>query len=139
METIISIERVENVDVKMKENRWSESCDGYEIKTDKQVIKLLISNGQSCCEAWGYFMSENELEPFEGAEIIDITVTDTALSTIVFEKWLGPEDMDMGGMMFVNINTNKGVLQFVAYNAHNGYYGHTGYVISEQLEHEENL
>ena len=44
-----------------------------------------------------------------------------------------------GGVMFVNITTSKGVLQFVAYNEHNGYYGHSACVISKQLNHEECL
>lgn len=38
--------------------------DGYAIITNKQTIKLLISNSQSCCEEWGYFMSDDDLEYF---------------------------------------------------------------------------
>ena len=41
--------------------------------------------------------------------------------------------------MFVDIVTDRGVLQFVAYNIHNGYYGHEAKVISTQLEHNETL
>jgi hypothetical protein len=106
---------------------------GFEITTDKQVIKLLIDNYQSCCENWGYFMSEDILEFYIGAEIIDISLTDTALNT---EKLT---DVYEGGIMFVNILTTKGMLQFVAYNEHNGYYGHEARVISEQLNHKEYL
>ena len=31
--------------------------------------------------------------------------------------------------MFVNINTSNGLLQFAAYNNHNGYYGHNAYFL----------
>jgi len=99
----------------------------------------MISNGQDCCESWGYFMSEDNFNQFIGAALLDITITDTALNTIDFTGRIGPDDLDSGGMMFVNISTSAGLLQFVAYNAHNGYYGHTAYVISEQLKHEEGL
>ena len=33
-----------------------------------------------------------------------------------------------GGIMFVNFVTSKGVMQFVLYNEHNGYYGHDVHV-----------
>ena len=32
-----------------------------------------------------------------------------------------------------------GYLQFVAYNSHNGYYGHEAVLISKQLNYEEDL
>ncbi len=35
--------------------------------------------------------------------------------------------------MFVNLETNKGTLQFVAYNEHNGHYGHEAKVTCKQL------
>ncbi|MEL3959481.1 hypothetical protein NST17_20225 [Caldifermentibacillus hisashii] len=41
--------------------------------------------------------------------------------------------------MFVDIITSNGTLQFVAYNEHNGYYGHEAKVISTQIEHSEFL
>lgn len=129
MEKIISIEEVENVSLG---ESWY-SADGYAVTTDKQVIKLLIDNGQCCCENWGYFMSEDDFSEFIGAGIQSITLTDTALKT----KGILPEgdDYHEGDVMFVNINTTNGTLQFVAYNEHNGYYGHGAYVISEQLNH----
>lgn len=134
MERILSVKKVENVKVDKIHD-----ADGYEITTDKQTIKMLIDNGQACCETWGYFMSEDNLESFVGANLHSVTVTDTALNTIVFEEYLSPDDMDSGGMMFVNINTDRGMLQFVAYNAHNGYYGHAAYVISDDFNHSEYL
>lgn len=41
--------------------------------------------------------------------------------------------------MFVDLITDRGVLQFVAYNEQNGYYGHLAKVESRQLTHEETL
>lgn len=90
--------------------------EGYAIVTDKQTIKLLIDNHQDCCEDWGYFMSEDNFESFIGAKILEIEC-----------------GVDNGDIMFVNIVTDKDVLQFVAYKCHNGYYGHGA---SEQLKHE---
>jgi len=41
--------------------------------------------------------------------------------------------------MFVDLKTDRGKLQFVAYNEHNGYYGHEAEVICNQLNHSEVL
>ena len=126
--------RIEEVTFKSKAD--CQEFDGYQVITDKQTIKLGISNSQSCCESWGYFMSEDDLKEFEGAELKEITLTDVALKTEIFES----KDIDFeGDLMFVNFSTDKGVLQFTAYNQHNGYYGHNAIVISEQLNHEEVL
>lgn len=133
MEKIVKIEEITESD----ESGWN-GKSGFSLTTDTQVIKLLIDNGQCCCEEWGYFMSEDNTDQFVGAEIISITLTDTCLNTKEFDKRL-EYGVDCGGCMFVNINTDRGVLQFVAYNSHNGYYGHDAYVISEQLNHEVNL
>lgn len=109
---------------------------GYEVKTNKQKIKLMIQNHQDCCEDWGYFFSNDDFEDFIGANIINVTITDTALKTKRMDEI---EYLEDGDVMFVNIETNKGVLQFTAYNSHNGYYGHEAKVICEQLEHSEYL
>jgi len=108
--------------------------DGYIIDTDKQQIKLGIDNWQACCENWGYFMSEDNLNDFIGAEIRSVAVVDTELRS--YEEL---EALYEGDTMFVNIETTNGLLQFVAYNEHNGYYGHDACVISQQVTQEENL
>ena len=126
--------RIEETNFKTKENDWN-SYEGYQIITDKQTIKLGISDGQYCCERSGYFMSEDDFSEFIGANIIDLAITDTCLNT----KKLEEEELYEPDLMFVNLNTDKGLLQFVAYNSHNGYYGHSAVVVSEQLFHEEVL
>lgn len=44
-----------------------------------------------------------------------------------------------GDVLFVDLITSEGVLQFVAYNAHNGEYGHHAVVISNQIHYETSL
>jgi hypothetical protein len=129
MERIIRIEESSFFD----KNEWS-MYDGYQIITDKQTIKVGISNGQSCCEHWGYLTSEDDLKQFEGAKLLSIEVVDKALDKISV-----PDCSYGGGAMFVNIETSEGLLQFAAYNEHNGYYGHEAVVISNDLNHSEYL
>ncbi len=111
---------------------------GYKIYTDKQVISLLISNGQSCCEDWGYLMSEelNEGDDFIGANINSIEPV--SLADIIKDD---DDDVvwDYAPCIFINVNTDRGTLQFKAYNSHNGYYGHDVRVHSEQLKLKETL
>lgn len=52
----------------------------------------------------------------------------TALGTIVSNM---KEDLDAGSAMFINVETTNGLLQFVAYNEHNGYYGHEVKLVSK--------
>jgi hypothetical protein len=114
----------------------TKSFSGFEIITNKQKITLGIDNIQDCCESWGYFMSNDNIKDFIGKKLTGIKITDLALNTKKVEE-IG--DLESGGMMFVDIETNLGVLQFVAYNSHNGYYGHEARVESKQLNHSENL
>lgn len=122
------IERIEEF-----EGKRDESESGFKVTTNQQIITLAIANGQCCCEDWGYFLSEDDPERFVGARLLNVTVTNTALKTVKV-----PEVYD-GSVMFVNLETDRGTLQFVAYNAHNGYYGHDARVESRQITHEERL
>lgn len=131
METILEITDVENI-LPNGSDRYN-TCDGYKIKTDKQEILLLISNGQSCCEQWGYFISNDDFKDFIGATITEIKAGDTNLN---LTKLVDTYD---GDSAFVNIETNKGTLQFVAYNSHNGYYGHSYYIVSNQYKDSGSL
>jgi hypothetical protein len=108
--------------------------EGFLISTNKQIIKLGITPDKQCCENFGYFMSEDDLKQFIGSEIISIQITDDALKTYDFTENMEDEDV-----MFVDFKTTSGVLQFVAYNSHNGYYGHDACVVSEQIEFKCNL
>lgn len=125
MATIVCIEELEG------SNRDSEG--GYLIRlNDGEIIKLWISTSQDCCERFGYFMSEDNFSDFIGAEVKSVERVSTALKVDQVERFMcdGELNLDGGDIMFVNINTNRGTLQFVAYNEHNGYYGHSAGVVS---------
>jgi len=127
METILNIEEVSLTE----DDRWYGE-DGFKITTTEQEVLLLIDSGQACCEDWGYLMSEDDIQKFVGAHLHNISITDPELEN---RELVG--DLDEGEAMFVNIHTSRGVLQFVAYNGHNGYYGHRARVVSKQLTTEE--
>lgn len=97
--------------------------DGYKITTEKTEYLILIDNGQCCCESWGYFVSEDDINDYIGKDLIDVALTDKALNNKKLKE-SGYYD-DYGGIQFVDFKFSDGsVLQFAVYNAHNGYYGH---------------
>jgi len=121
-EKIIKIENVH--DFKLAEGdtkSYWEKYDGYKITTNSRELYLLIDNGQSCCEDWGYFESNDEdFIYYENSELLNVSVVDTALNKEYLVDGISESDA-----MFVNLETSKGVLQLAVYNSHNGYYGHT--------------
>lgn len=116
-----------------KDGDNSTSYEGFIITTTNQEIKLGIGEGQNCCERTGYFITNDNYSEFIGAELLDVFITDSCL---IKEK---APDIYEGDTMFVNIETNRGTLQFTAYNEHNGYYAHQAVVISTQLKYEAYL
>jgi len=108
--------------------------EGFVIKTDGQDITIGVSTGQCCCESFGCIMTNDDINDFIGAEIKSITIVDEALNGKEIEEL---EYLDEGGAMFVNLDTSEGLLQFVAYNGHNGYYGHSAVLVSNQLKQQE--
>lgn len=130
-------------------SQWGGAEAGFTVVTDAQTITLAIDDESSCCESWGYFLTEDDPTKFIGAELRGVSITDTNRSNRQFiggwsdEGAKGDprpvESLDEGDVMFVDIETDRGVLQFVAYNSHNGYYGHEARVSSRQLTHAETL
>ena len=114
---------------------------GFEVVTTKQSIKLYIDDDGQCCEKWGYFWCNENPQDFIGANVNNVSITDTALNEAEMKKnELDPNsEYFEGGVMFVNIDTDRGLLQFVAYNEHNGYYGHDAKVECSQISHSETL
>lgn len=110
--------------------------DGFVIVTDKQDIKVGVSNSQSCCESFGCLISNDDVGEFIGAELLSIERVDEGLNTKMIDAG---KCLDEGGAIFVNFNTSKGKFQIVAYNSHNGYYGHTAVIISQQLNTIDSL
>lgn len=114
---------------------------GFQVLTTEQVITLAIDDEAFCCETWGYFLTEDDAAKFVGEKLLGVAITDTNRSHRRFPTdWdVGHDENDLhldgGDVMFVDIETSRGILQFVAYNAHNGYYGHEARVSSTQLTH----
>jgi len=127
-EHILSIEEIE-------EGSGFDGLSGYAITTSKQVIKFLVESFQLCCEEWGYMTTNDNTNDFVGAKVLAIkrVAADYSKLPIV------PDDDEFINTIFVDIETNIGVLQFAAYNAHNGYYGHEVKIVSEQLTISEEL
>lgn len=137
MEIIKNIKEVS--DVYFNDDKW-DTYDGYCIETDSRQLYFVIafstvrkrysglSNLQCCCESWGYLSSEDDFGSFIGSELKNVYVTDTKLETIASNI---REDLDAGSAMFINVETTNGLLQFVAYNEHNGYYGHEVKLVSK--------
>lgn len=123
--------------VLIEDTSWSEGSwngyDGYRIVCDDgKDIKMGISNGQNCCENWGYLTSEDNLQQYVGAELLSVKVVDEALNVETCP------DVYEGGVTFINVETSKGMFQFVAYNEHNGYYSHDCVLIENSVKlHEE--
>jgi hypothetical protein len=129
------ITKIEDVTDHKLEGQKYGGYDGFVVETTSQKILLLIANDSCCCENWGHFWMNDKPEDFIGAEVLGVEVVDTGLDVKKVDKLY----LDEGAVMFVNIKTSVGVLQFTAYNSHNGYYGHRALVSCEQLKHEETL
>lgn len=93
---------------------WRESYEGLIIETDKGIIKLVISDSQSCCEQWGalFFETPDNVSLFVGAEILQIEDI-----YIKREEFVDNETQ-------LRITTDRGIIQYAIYNEHNGYYSH---------------
>ena len=103
---------------------WPSTYEGLVVTLDNGTdAKVGIEDGQSCCENWGHITSEDNFEDFIGAELISVAGVDSKLDHVEVP------DIYEGDIMFVNFNTSAGVLQFVAYNEHNGYYSHEAVLI----------
>ena len=118
MEEILKIEEI-NDDVN----------SGFQITTDSRIINLCINNGQHCCEKWGYLSTPDDTSEYIGAYIYSIELVDTALKKSTFIDFL-----ESANAMFLNINTDIGILQFAVYNSHNGYYGHSAYLSGTDID-----
>jgi hypothetical protein len=131
MEKILRIEEVDGIKQRPSDSPYTSSYAGYFVVTDKQTIKILIEDGQSCCENWGYLSTNDNTNEFVGSEITGIVLTDMNLASKELPEF---KYVDADHIQFVNIETDKGILQFAVYNDHNGYYGHEILIDSEQLK-----
>jgi hypothetical protein len=94
------------------------------IKTIKHTVKFQITTMQYCCEDFGYFTTQDDIKDYIGANLLDIR--EVWGEDVVFSKSVLEEEIPPGAdVMFINIETSKGTLQYAIYNEHNGYYGHS--------------
>jgi hypothetical protein len=114
-ETILKIEELKD-----------DQQDGYKITTDKRELNVAVDNRQCCCESWGYMASEDDLEKFIGSTLLRIESVDSALNPKT-----DPGEICNGTAYFVNFYTSKGMFQLAVYDSHNGYYGHSFYMVEE--------
>lgn len=128
--------KIEEGTFSIKEGEYDNNFDGFQIITDLQTIKIGISDYQSCCENFGCIITNDDINEFIDSELISISIVDNALNNKKIDEI---ECLDCGGAMFVNLETSEGLLQFIAYNSHNGYYGHEAVLISKQLNYSDNL
>ena len=117
--------------------------EGYAIVTDQDTIKILIQNETLCSEKWGYITSEDNISKFIGSEILELSAIDpnnAILNEKIDKLW---EDnnpfFERCEVMFLNIQTTNGLLQFVTYNISNGYYGHESCIISKSINEKREL
>jgi len=100
--------------------------DGVKIDFDNDKSLVFgISNGQHCCEEWGYIsqVDNEDVDNYIGAKIRSIEVVDYVDGNYVSTQL---KEIDAGEIdcYFLNVATTKGELNFAVYNIHNGYYGH---------------
>lgn len=103
--------------------RW----DGYKIfMSDKNKnIVCKISNRALCCEKFGVYCKNKNLDKFIGAEYLGVKI----------EKKENEEKYEVDGKINILIETNKGTINILLFNEHNGYYSHD-YFIQTEFEKE---
>lgn len=108
---------IENIETKADDMRLI-------VNTDKGCYTAEIDTSRNCCEVYGgYIICEDDISAFIGASLLRISLTDTELNSHIVKK-INAIPRDFHNIQFINFETSKGVLQFVVYNCHNGYYGH---------------
>jgi hypothetical protein len=135
------IEKIEEITEEWQdpEVSWNKTTfEGYSITTSEQVIKILIDSSRSCCENYGYLCSEQDPTEFIGATLWEIRISDSTTKQYVIDT-LESENVPIASAQFVDLHTDRGVLQFVVYNEHNGYYAHDIRVVSKQVKYEGRL
>lgn len=71
--------RIEEAFWKHPEKTWR-TYEGFQIITDQQTIKLGISNEYQCCENWGYFITNDDMNDFKGATLLSVDIVDECLN-----------------------------------------------------------
>jgi hypothetical protein len=59
------------------------------------------------------------------------TPKEQPMKTCILSMLLNPGEICNGTAYFVNFYTSKGMFQLAVYDSHNGYYGHSFYIVEE--------
>lgn len=99
----------------------------------EQTIKVLINDFHSCCERYDVLCMtpENNKEGMIGATIHKVGWGKDILPAYMDAiRRYHHDNFDGAGVAraIVDIETDKGLIQIIAYNEHNGYYPHSVYV-----------
>ena len=119
METIL---QVNNVNRRFKNDEWK----GVKIVTNKQTIEVLVDVYQSCCEIYDVIIITPDNQDVIGYEVKSVKWGKCILVDYLpviksHEIEFNEKDTQQA---IVNIETDKGLIQIVTYNIHNGYYPH---------------
>ena len=113
--------------------------DGYLVETETDKFYILISNGQNCCEDWGYLDTNDNSKKFIGSELLNVSIVDQEYN----KKFLMEADFSVeeeNQICFVTFETDKGDFQLAVYNSHNGYYGHDIIIVKNtDIIHQDTL
>lgn len=123
-----------DVDFEVDTTKYNRDCytrqfNGVHITLDNgKDIYFGIGNEQQCCEYWNYLEPKDDMKDFIGAEVLEIKeVKVNTLSTAMHSQLMESTDnldLDAGDYQAVQVITSKGILEFVVYNAHTGFYAH---------------
>jgi hypothetical protein len=110
---------------------------GYAIKTNKQTIRLVISRWTSCSEEFGVYLNlqKENTQVAKAKDLVGATVLKVRWGRDKPDGYKEPaeEDIDWNDYPFekptsyacVDVFTDKGKVQLVAWNRHDGPYPHT--------------
>jgi len=124
----MKITNIQEIDTTIKILNHTSRASGYIVNVGDYFVKMLIEDESQCCENWGYICSEDNIDEFIGAELLNINFTDGEYNTKTLEEFrklgfnINSGEQAFG--VFITFETSKGQLQFTLYNDHNGYYGH---------------
>lgn len=112
--------KIRNIDLEAQ----FDDVDGVIITLDDgSKIKFGISMYSHCCEHYDYLHTVDKPEEFIGADYLGLVEKDTWPAAI--EQPYPDYGFDGSGFQAIDVNTSRGVMQFVVYNSHNGYYSHS--------------
>ena len=100
--------------------------NGFNILTNKQLIKILIDDYNLLYEKSGILMFKSE----NIQNLIGLTILSISYGTEIDERLVPMPDISLNTHphIIINIETDKGLIQIVIYNKHDGSCPHHAYI-----------